>query len=34
MLAQGEELVDVPATLTCDGRRGSGQRANTTKVTR
>ena len=26
LLAQGEELVDVPATLTCDGRRGSGQR--------
>jgi transposase len=26
LLAQGEELVDVPATLTCEGRRGSGQR--------
>lgn len=26
LLAQGEELVDVPAGLTCDGRRGSGQR--------
>ncbi|MBX6369438.1 MAG: transposase [Rhodospirillales bacterium] len=26
LLAQGEELVDVPATLTCDGRRSSGQR--------
>jgi transposase len=26
LLAQGEELVDVPATLTCDGRRTSGQR--------
>ncbi|MGH7477898.1 MAG: IS110 family transposase [Longimicrobiales bacterium] len=26
LLAQREELVDVPATLTCDGRRGSGQR--------
>jgi transposase len=26
LLARGEELVDVPATLTCDGRRGSGQR--------
>lgn len=26
LLTQGEELVDVPATLTCDGRRGSGQR--------
>lgn len=26
LLAQGEELVDVPATLTCDGRRGSGLR--------
>jgi transposase len=26
LLAQGEELVDVPAVLTCDGRRGSGQR--------
>lgn len=26
LLAQGEELVDVPASLTCDGRRGSGQR--------
>jgi transposase len=26
LLAQGEELVDVPATLTCDGRRSSGHR--------
>ncbi len=26
LLARGEELVDVPATLTCDGRRRSGQR--------
>jgi hypothetical protein len=26
LLAQGDELVDVPATLTCDGRRSSGQR--------
>jgi transposase len=26
LLAQSEELVDVPATLTCDGRRSSGQR--------
>ena len=26
LLAQGEELVDVPATLTSNGRRGSGQR--------
>jgi transposase len=26
LLAQGEELVDVPAKLTCDGRRSSGQR--------
>jgi len=26
LLAQDEELVDVPATLTCDGRRHSGQR--------
>jgi transposase len=26
LLTQGEELVDVPATLVCDGRRGSGQR--------
>lgn len=26
LLVQGEELVDVPATLTCDGRRHSGQR--------
>ena len=26
LLTQGEELVDVPATLTCDGRRHSGQR--------
>jgi transposase len=29
LLAQGEELVDVPATLTGDGRRGSGQRGKT-----
>lgn len=29
LLAQGEELVDVPATLTSDGRRGSGQRGKT-----
>jgi transposase len=26
LLAQGEELVDVAAVLTCDGRRSSGQR--------
>jgi transposase len=26
LLAQGEELVDVPATLTCDARHSSGQR--------
>src|SRR3989442_13453024 len=26
LLVQGEELVDVPASLTCDGRRSSGQR--------
>lgn len=26
LLAQGEELVDVPAVLTCEGRRSSGQR--------
>jgi transposase len=26
LLARGEELVDVPATLTCDGRRSSGLR--------
>src|SRR4051812_20768087 len=26
LLEQGEKLVDVPATPTCDGRRGSGQR--------
>ena len=26
LIAQGEELVDVPAVLTCDGRRSSGQR--------
>jgi transposase len=26
LLTEGEELVDVPATLTCDGRRGSGLR--------
>lgn len=31
LLAQGEELVDVPATLTSDGRRGSGQRGKTDK---
>ena len=29
LLAQGEELVDVPATLTSNGRRGSGQRGKT-----
>ncbi len=29
LLAQGEELVDVPASLTSDGRRGSGQRGKT-----
>jgi transposase len=29
LLAQGEELVDVPATLTCDVRRRSGERGKT-----
>jgi transposase len=29
LLAQGEQLVDVPATLTSTGRRGSGQRGKT-----
>jgi transposase len=29
LLAQGEELVDVPATLTGDRRRGSGRRGKT-----
>jgi transposase len=29
LLAQGEQLVDVPATLTSNGRRGSGQRGKT-----
>jgi transposase len=29
LLAQGEQLVDVPATLTSSGRRGSGQRGKT-----
>jgi transposase len=29
LLAQGEDLVDVPATLTSQGRRNSGQRGKT-----